>query len=227
MTVKICVSLLPQTLDEAVNLTQIAQKYRPDFIEVRLDYFDRHIPLTNIVSVGKVPLIGTARAHNDGGYFTGSETGRHQLLFNAARNGFEYIDIELSSPKLKAVIKTLRTIGAKPIISFHDFQGTPSLERLNAILRKQLSFGANLCKIVTTARFFQDNLIVLNFTSQACERANVICFSMGALGKPSRLLSPLFGGFFTMASLETGNATATGQLTILEMQTVYQILGTN
>jgi hypothetical protein len=30
-----------------------------------------------------------------------------------------------------------------------------------------------------------------------------------------------------MASLETGKATATGQLTILEMQTIYQILGTN
>jgi 3-dehydroquinate dehydratase type I len=227
LTIKICVSIIPQTLDEAVNLTETAQKYKPDFIEVRLDYIDHNIPLTNIASVSKVPLIATARSPNEAGYFMGSETERHQLLLNAARNGFEYIDIELFSPKLEAVIKTLRTIGAKPIISYHDFQGTPSLDKLQAILIKQLSFGANLYKIVTTARLFQDNLIVLNFTSQASKRANIICFSMGAFGKPSRLLSPLFGGFFTMASLETGKATATGQLTILEMRTIYQILGTN
>jgi 3-dehydroquinate dehydratase len=48
---------------------------------------------------------------------------------------------------------------------------------------------------------------------------------MGELGKPSRLLSPLFGAFFTIASFERGKETASGQLTIQEMKTAYQALG--
>jgi 3-dehydroquinate dehydratase len=48
---------------------------------------------------------------------------------------------------------------------------------------------------------------------------------MGPLGKPSRLLAPLFGGFFTIASLERGGETAPGQMTIQELQNAYKALG--
>jgi 3-dehydroquinate dehydratase len=48
---------------------------------------------------------------------------------------------------------------------------------------------------------------------------------MGEAGKASRLLSPLFGAFFTFASLEKGDETASGQMSIGEMRTLYQVLG--
>jgi 3-dehydroquinate dehydratase len=48
---------------------------------------------------------------------------------------------------------------------------------------------------------------------------------MGALGKVSRLLSPLCGGFFTFAALERGAETAPGQMTVAEMQLAYELLG--
>jgi 3-dehydroquinate dehydratase len=48
---------------------------------------------------------------------------------------------------------------------------------------------------------------------------------MGELGKPSRLLSPVFGAFFTIASLEKGRKTAQGQLTFQEMISAYEALG--
>jgi 3-dehydroquinate dehydratase len=48
---------------------------------------------------------------------------------------------------------------------------------------------------------------------------------MGELGRVSRLLSPLFGGFFTFASLELGSETAAGQMTIQEMRAAYELLG--
>jgi 3-dehydroquinate dehydratase len=47
---------------------------------------------------------------------------------------------------------------------------------------------------------------------------------MGELGKISRLLSPLFGGFFTFAALEHGSETAVGQMTIQEMKAAYKLL---
>ncbi|MCK5563398.1 type I 3-dehydroquinate dehydratase, partial [Candidatus Bathyarchaeota archaeon] len=53
----------------------------------------------------------------------------------------------------------------------------------------------------------------------------IVCFAMGEAGKVSRLLSPLFGGYFTFASLDRGNETAAGQLAIQEMITAYELLG--
>jgi 3-dehydroquinate dehydratase len=38
-------------------------------------------------------------------------------------------------------------------------------------------------------------------------------------------VSPLFGGYFTFASLERGSETAAGQMTIQEMKTAYELLG--
>jgi 3-dehydroquinate dehydratase len=48
---------------------------------------------------------------------------------------------------------------------------------------------------------------------------------MGELGKTSRLLSPMFGGFFTFAALETVGTTAPGQMTLREMKAAYDLMG--
>jgi len=82
-----------------------------------------------------------------------------------------------------------------------------------------------VCKIVTTAKQVEDNLTTLNFMSTASSKTKLVCFCMGELGKISRLLSPLFGGFFTFASLERGSETASGQITIQEMKASYELLG--
>jgi 3-dehydroquinate dehydratase type I len=157
--------------------------------------------------------------------FSGTETERQQTLLTAAKNGFEYVDIELTSPNLKDAVREVKSLGAKPIVSFHDFAKTLSLSELNSVLEREIASGADVCKIVTTAKRVEDNLTILNFTSTACNRAKVVCFAMGELGKVSRLLSPLFGGFFTFASLERGSETAAGQMTIKEMKAAYKLLG--
>ena len=48
---------------------------------------------------------------------------------------------------------------------------------------------------------------------------------MGEHGKISRLLSPVFGAFFTFASLEAGSETAPGQISIREMKSAYSSTG--
>ena len=147
-------------------------------------------------------------------------------MLDAAGDGFKYVDIELSTPKLKSIINILRELGAKPIVSFHNFNETPSLTQLTEILRREEASGADVCKIITTARVVSDNLTVLDFVSKTIGKdVKLVCFSMGELGKPSRLLAPIFGAFFTIASLESGRKTANGQLTIQEMRTAYDALG--
>ncbi|MEM2911116.1 MAG: type I 3-dehydroquinate dehydratase [Candidatus Bathyarchaeia archaeon] len=225
MTIRICVSILPSNVDEALNLIGKAEKHKPDFIEVRLDCIKEHERLVDIKSCTKVPLIATNRTQECRGKFSGSEVERRRTLLKAARSGFEYVDIELHTSKLREFVEELRQLNVKPIISFHDFNETPSPQKMKEVLECEVAEGADICKIVTTAKKVDDNLTVLNFLHKASRKAKLVCFAMGPLGKPSRLLSPLFGGFFTIASLEHGGETAPGQMTIQELRTAYQALG--
>ncbi len=199
-----------------------AEVAHADFIEVRLDRLEdclgNHRALEDVAAHGKMPKIATDRAFRN-------ETEQRQMLLNAVKSGFEYVDVELSTPQLKDLVKELKTLGAKAIVSFHKFDGSLNTSELNSILERELAIGADVCKIVTTAKRIEDNLTVLNFTSVASSKTKLVCFCMGELGKISRLLSPLFGGFFTFASLERGRETAAGQMTIEEMKAFYKLLG--
>jgi 3-dehydroquinate dehydratase type I len=219
------VSILPKTTAEALRLIEKAENAHADLIEVRLDCLKDYNALGDVAAHGKTSKIATSKLHNCRGEFSGTETEQLQLLLSAAKNGFEYVDIELSNPKLKETVKELRLLKVKLIVSFHDFAETPSLSELNSVLEREIASGADVCKIVTTAKQIEDNLVLLNFTSTASIKAKVVCFAMGELGKVSRVLSPLLGGYFTFASLERGSETAAGQMTIQEMKTAYELLG--
>jgi 3-dehydroquinate dehydratase type I len=213
------VSILPKTTTEALRLIEKAEDAHADLIEVRLDCLEDHSELADLAAHGKLPKIATNRKPL-------KNEAEKQVLFDAAKNGFEYVDVDLSNPKLTHLVRELNTLGAKPIVSFHDSNRSLSLAELNSVLEQEISSGADVCKIVTTAKRVEDNLTILNFTSAAASgKAKIVCFAMGELGKVSRLLSPLFGGYFTFASLERGSETATGQMTIQEMKTAYELLG--
>jgi 3-dehydroquinate dehydratase type I len=225
VTIRICVSFLPKTIAEALRLIEKAEEANVDLIEVRLDCLENQRGLADLAAHGKTPKIATNMPRSCQGKFSGTEAERQQTLRSAAKNGFEYVDVELSTPQLKDFVKEMNELGAKPIVSFHEFNGSLSSSELNSILEREISSGADVCKIVTTAKRIEDNLTILNFTSAASNKTKLVGFCMGELGKVSRLLSPLFGGFFTFASLERGSETASGQMTIQEMKAAYELLG--
>jgi 3-dehydroquinate dehydratase type I len=219
------VSILPKTTAEALRLIEKAEDAHADLIEVRLDCLENHNELADLAIHGKTPKIATNKPRGYGGSFSGTEKEQLQILLNAAKNGFQYVDIELTHLKLEEAVRELKSLSVKPIVSFHDFAEPLSFPELNGVLKREIASGAEICKIVTTAKQIVDNLTILDFTSAACRRARTVCFAMGELGKVSRLLSPLFGGYFTFASLEPGSETAAGQMTIQEMKAAYELLG--
>ena len=224
MTAKICASILPKTIDEAAALIEKAQNQGANFVEVRLDCLTEHKRLHEITNSSKLPKIATNRALNNKGGFLGSEKRRKQLLLEAAESGFEYVDLELSVHDLKKMVGELHGMNVKTIISFHDFNRTPNLSQFGTLFEKETASGANVCKIVATAKSIEDNITALNFIHKAYRRSNIVCFLMGELGRPSRILSPLFGGFFTIASVEKRKETAAGQMTVQEMKRIYKAL---
>ena len=218
MTAIICVSILPKTLPEALRLIEKAEAAHADLIEVRLDSIENRGELADLAAHGNTPKIATDRSSR-------TETEQREMLLSAAESGFEYVDAELSTPQLKDLVKEVKALGAKPIVSFHKFDGSLGISELNSVLEKEIASGAEVCKIVTTAKRIEDNLTTLNFVATASSKTKLVCFCMGEFGKISRLLSPLFGGFFTFAALEHGSETASGQMTLQEMKAAYALLG--
>jgi 3-dehydroquinate dehydratase type I len=212
------VSIQPKTTVEAKQLIKKAEELQVEFVEVRLDILEKGSKLEDLTAHSKTPLIATDKSRKN-------EIDRQALLINAAKSGFKYIDAELQSPKLQNFITQVKALGARCIVSSHDQAKTPSAPDLTRILEREVSSGADVCKIVTTATRIEDNLTLLQFIQAAPVRKKPVCFAMGELGKTSRLLSPVFGSFFTFASLERGSETAPGQMTVQEMRTAYELLG--
>ncbi len=225
MNARICVSILPKNSHEALDLIERAEKAKADLVEVRLDCFETSRSLSELVESTKLPLIATNKLVSEKGFFSGSEVEREKTLLKAAKNDFAYVDIDLSNPKLGETIQKIEQSNAQPIVSYHKYDGALSTAEMQKVLEEEISSGASICKIVTTANKIEDNIAVLNFVSAMSSKAKLVCFSMGKQGRVSRLLSPLFGAFFTFASLEGGNETAAGQMSIGEMRAAYDLLG--
>ena len=112
---------------------------------------------------------------------------------------------------------------AKCLLSFHDLKGSPSPYTMREIIKRQLESGADICKLVTTAWSFEDNLSVLQLISDF-PKARVVSFAMGPLGFTSRILCPLVGGDFIYAAIEEGKESASGQIMVRELRQIYGML---
>jgi 3-dehydroquinate dehydratase type I len=225
VNLKICVSILPQTNLEALNLIKKAEQNQADLIEVRLDKLEQSINLSELTKHTKTPLIATNKQTKKDPNIPGTEDREQQTLLDAAKAGFQYVDVDFFSPKCNETVTKLKQLGAKPIVSYHKFDGILTASALEKILDKQIAIGAAVCKIVLTANHLEDNLAILSFISFASTKAKLVCFCMGEAGKTSRLLAPAFGAYFTFATLEHGEETAPGQMTITEMRSAYKLLG--
>ncbi len=191
-----------------------------DFFEVRIDLIGknwREVPMQL-----KKPWLACNRRAEEGGKWKGNEADRIKELLSAIGLGASVIDIELSTPGLAKVVKEIKG-KAECLISYHNNKETP-VEKLREIVRQQLDAGADICKVVTTARAFADNLAVLQLIKEF-PGIKVVAFAMGAEGQISRVLCPLVGGCFTYASMAEGKESAAGQMAIGELRQIYRMLG--
>lgn len=197
-----------------------------DLIEIRLDMLRSQNELWKIAKAVRTPLIATNRSKRNKGSFDGTETDRLTTLSNAIDHGFSYVDLENSTTDLDETVDSLRSKGAKIILSHHDHYRTPKLSVLESIRAKLQTQKPDVAKIVTTAKWSQDNLTILELLdNRRPANSAIVGFAMGKTGVWSRIMSPFYGGAFTYAALEKGLETATGQPTISDLRTVYQTLG--
>ena len=194
-----------------------------DLFEVRIDLIGAK--WRDVIPALDKPWIACNRRLQEGGKWTGTEENRIIELLSALDLGASFIDIELGSSGLGKIVEKIKG-RAQIIVSYHNLQETPPVDRLRQIVINELAAGADICKVVTTARSARDNVAVLELIVLFPE-AKIISFAMGAAGQISRVLSPLAGGYLTWAASLEGSESAPGQMTIEDVRKIYRMLGNN
>ena len=212
---RICASIVNSDLEAIGRVAPLV-----DLFEVRIDLIG---PDWKKVAgqLGK-PWIACNRKSEEGGIWEGSGKERIAELFSALEMGAAIVDIELSTENLNEIVTRIKR-QAECLISFHDLEGTPPFDVMKKIARRQLAAGADIVKVVTTARKFEDSVSTMQLI-QEFPGKRVVAFSMGPLGLVSRLLCPLVGGEFIYASVESGGEAAPGQMTVEEMRRIYEMV---
>ncbi len=94
-------------------------------------------------------IIITARHPREGGANELSARNRRALLLSFLPQA-AWVDIELrSASAMTVVLQAARKKGVRTILSFHDFQGTPSVTRLDELARRAHSLAPDLFKVAT------------------------------------------------------------------------------
>lgn len=169
------------------------------------------------------PWIACNRMAAEGGAWQGSEAERIGELYRAVELGAGTVDIELATHGLAGIVRELKG-RAECLLSYHNVEETPPAEELRNIVGEQVAAGADICKVVTTARSAADSLAVLELIV-GFPRQRVVSFAMGPQGRISRIMCPLIGGCFTYASIGKGRESAAGQITVADLRTIYGLLG--
>jgi len=217
---KLCIPIVETTAEKALIAIKKVNRWA-DLIELRVDYLKR-VNLAPLLENRQKPLIVTHRRKEEGGKYKGDERKRLSVLQEAIDLGSDYIDIELATERssLQGLIRNKG--GTQVILSFHDFQRTPSLKELQRLCGKMIQLGADVVKIVSFARAWEDNLTILSLIPYARERRQrIVAFCMGEKGKLSRVFSPFLGAAWVYASLNRTRASAPGQLTVGEMKEIW------
>ena len=208
----ICVSLQNKDYQEILEILKTVE-----MAEIRLDRCaleDEEIEA--LFSDSDVPLIATCRLSE--------EPQAPELLELAIRSGAKYADLEMEAPAAvgRRIREACREYGTVLIRSYHNYEDTPSLETLQALVDRARTFGGEVVKIVTTAHSEAHNATVAALYKDAVP-GSLVAFCMGEAGKASRLDALRYGAPFTYACLSKEDATATGQWTWEEMkEAVYK-----
>ncbi len=223
MKFRVCVPVIETNL-AAVRESLARIHARGLLAELRLDYLPQP-EIRSLLAGRRGPVIVTNRLAQEGGRWSGPEATRQRLLFEALAAGADYVDVEWGAAAEWRREMLAHRGRSRIILSWHDTTGTPNPLRLADTFRAMQEEGADIIKIVTRAREPAEALAVLALIPGAVAAGQeIIAFCMGPAGRYSRVVAPLLGAYLTFAVLERGRESAPGQLTVEELQQLWEIL---
>lgn len=223
----ICTTIQNRTLEEIMNLLETSEP-RIQMAEIRLDRCQLTIEeIEYLFSSSDTPLVATCRVVDDG---NGTWEEAEEKLTAAVEAGAAFLDLEIEAPKEigKRLRRACTEYGTTMIRSSHFFAGTPSDDVLRGTVERCRKFGGEIVKIAAMAKSEEDVARVLalyssiastNSVAETQRPVELVAFSMGEIGKVSRLECLKLGSPFTYAALNGNEAAAPGQWSYSEMLT--------
>ena len=232
----ICTTIINRNLEGVLEALECCE-----MAEIRLDKCDLSMKDIDEVFSSDVPLVATCRISEiiagDPALKDLPEKSREikamqiaeRKLVRAIEAGARYVDVEMEAEKQmsKRVRNAAHENGTIFIRSYHDFNGTPSVEDLRAIVSKCRYHGADVVKLVTLAHEQQDVDRLMSLYEwcsteadggiEALADGGLIAFCMGEAGKQSRVDCLKYGSPYTYAALNADEAAAPGQWPTDEM----------
>ncbi|CAD5375118.1 3-dehydroquinate dehydratase [Rubrivivax sp. A210] len=203
---------------------------RPDMLEWRVDFFEAIADTTQVIATalairaaaGGIPVLFTRRNVTEGGQTLPIAEPAVVALIAAVCEArcVELIDYELSNAPadLALLRRASAQHGIAMVMSFHNFQQTPSGAELDAKFMRARELGADVAKLAVMPRDPADVLTLLAATLRASQALDipVISMSMGAIGSVSRMMGWIYGSAATFAVGKSSSAP--GQVAIDELR---------
>ena len=229
---KVCIPVVETTTEKIIQ--QIQELQNCDLIELRIDFYENihdlkqvHELLLQVRQQTDQPLLLTYRSLKEGGHIQLTDQEYLSLVQTACQSGcIDIVDIELESGNMLVyqLVEIAHQNHVKVLMSYHDFEKTPTVMEMKERLEKMEIMGADICKIAVMPFSYKDVIQLLNTTMEMSQKLTkpLVTMSMGKIGKITRIVGELVGSSITFASV--GQSSAPGQLTLEEMQTLLEVI---
>jgi len=208
-TIALAVGPVPRVVGTLSTLAPKGKLYG-DIVEMRLDKMARPsdwlLRCAALQSCGK-PVLLTVRLRTEGG---GWETDDEQRLeiYKQGLQELAAVDVELSSMICRSVASEASRLKKASVISFHDFEKTPPLRELCAIVEKAHKTGS-IAKVSTTIKRASDADVLRSLLRRRWDKPLCV-IGMGRAWSKTRIEFATLGSCLTYGYLD--KPTAPGQM---------------
>lgn len=213
---KIAIPIFQKKTEDVIKVANDCIDKGADVLEFRIDALENPDlnDIKNTIEEINFPMIATNRISSEGGSFKGSEEERINILYECG-DLVDYVDIELQSNEQD--IDKIHQTNAKTIISYHDFEKTPTLDEITEVIEREHELG-DIAKVAFMPNDLEDTLTILAVLSHF---KNTIAISMGDLGSYTRVMASKFDSPITFAA--GTDVTAPGQIDIETMKALLNM----
>ena len=183
-----------------------------DFVEIRLDRFDRSPDVKSLLDVCRKPAIVSCRRTADGGDWEGSEDARVALLRQAILAGADYVELETD-----VAAGVPRFGDCKRVVTYTNTKAVPrDLEDVYAKMRTQ---DPDVVKLTVPAKTAEQGFPVIKLLAKGSVPTVAVGWGRNAL--MLNVLAKRYGAPWAYAALEKGMEAYPGMPTIAELEDAY------
>ena len=232
----ICTPLVGRTRAQVLAEVALVVAKQPDLLEWRVDFFQEIGNVAAVVALageirqaaGGLPVLFTRRSVKEGGepIPLNEEQVVALIIAVCASRTVELVDFEMNNDPahIAQVRAASKAHGVGLVLSFHNFQSTPSQEVLSQRFAQAQQLGADVAKIAVMPQRLEDVISVLGATLDSSQKLDIplVSMSMGGYGSLTRLFGWVFGS--AMSFVVGADTSAPGQVPIEDMNTVLEVL---